>query len=309
VFDPAPADAAVEETPAAESTPVSGDMSPPPVAVRAIDPALVDAITIAEPERRGGRPWIMLAGVAALVLIVGAGAFFVLSSNQTRGPEAANPPRQAAQPNPPSQAAPASPVAAAPASPVAAANSAARSQDPSVIYQADWSQGLSGWPGTFGWSAAAGVLRNDGSDFGGDNWDGGLWNAHWVAAPFTVPADITSYAVEAEIQVPSRPACGSFGLAARGSHQVGVHMCAADGATVLSIRSSAPELLSDSFIQIGEGWHLYRVEVQPETTRVLIDGTELAEVSDPDAEMDGPAGLWDDHTVIQVRQFRLRNLD
>src|SRR5207249_1859120 len=70
-----------------------------------------------------------------------------------------------------------------------------------VLYQADWSQGLDGWPGTAGWKQFRGLLINDGSESNRDR---------WVKAPY-VPgtAGIDDYAVEAEIQL-VKLNCGSF---------------------------------------------------------------------------------------------------
>src|SRR6266852_2000459 len=56
-----------------------------------------------------------------------------------------------------------------------------------VLYQADWSHGLSGWPGTHGWKVAQGQFVSDSSG----------------SAAFTIPyrLSVTDYAVEIHIQI------------------------------------------------------------------------------------------------------------
>src|SRR5256885_14737444 len=70
----------------------------------------------------------------------------------------------------------------------------------SSMYAADWSSTSNGWPMAFGWSPHGSVLRNDGSDFGSANWDRGIWNNHWIFAPYVVPRAFHDYAVDAEVQ-------------------------------------------------------------------------------------------------------------
>ena len=293
--------------------PPAAEMSPPPPAASDAAPLseivaapaavlpITDAAAAAEPQpsaRRRG--WALPVGIAAIVVVIAGGALFAFTAtrNSTGAEELAS--RQPAAPNPPAQvAAPPNPVAqTAPVPP----------SDPSRLYEADWTQNPGGWPEQFGWSWAAGRLRNDGSEFGDGNWLDGLWNLRWLAAPFTPPSDVSDYALEAEVVLAHRPACGSFGFVVRGTQQVGVHMCGTDTSSVLSIRSSAPALLLDEPITVGDGRHLYRLEMRPSTIRVLLDGKQIGEVTDPDTVKTGAIGLWDDHTEIEVRQFRVVKL-
>jgi len=77
---------------------------------------------------------------------------------------------------------------------LAAARIAAVPKPGTVVYEADWSKGLSGWTNTGGWRSLNGMLINDGS-----NTDHGEWKASWVPAPFDL-SGMTNYAVEVEAQ-------------------------------------------------------------------------------------------------------------
>src|SRR6266487_6262713 len=56
-----------------------------------------------------------------------------------------------------------------------------------VLYQANWSHGLTGWPGTHGWEVVQGQLESDTSG----------------SATFTIPyrLSVTNYAVEIRMQI------------------------------------------------------------------------------------------------------------
>jgi hypothetical protein len=226
--------------------------------------------------------WALPFGLAGLVLIIATGALLAL----TNRPDAVAPPH---------------PTTAQYVENVPRGDS-------SVLYRADWSRGLGGWLGMYGWSANGGFLRNDGSDFGDANWVGGLWNRHWVGAPYIPPPDLAHYAVEAEIDLLGMPDCGSFGLVVAGI-QVGVHMCEADAPSMLSVRSREPELLLDEPLGGVDGPHLYRVEVHPTTMLVMMDGVRVGKVSDLSTAPGRPVGVWDDHTEIAMRQFRVVRVD
>jgi hypothetical protein len=171
--------------------------------------------------------------------------------------------------------------------------------------RADAVQDFTAWPLRFGWSSSASGLSNDGSDFGDANWIGDLWNAHWVPAPAPIPIALGNYAVEAEIRVVNRPACGSFGLVVGEAYQVGAHLCSEYAKPILSIRSSAPGLLLATPFDPEAGWHRYRVEVAEGTVRALVDGVELGRIDDLMNADSRVVGLWSDHTGIIVRAFHV----
>jgi hypothetical protein len=119
---------------------------------------------------------------------------------------------------------------------------------------------------------------------------------------------VVDYALEAEVVLPRRPECGSFGFVVRGAQQVGVHICGPDAPSVLSIRSVTPALLLNEPVEAASGRHLYRLEIHPSTIRVLIDGVEVAEVTETDGPETGSLGLFNDHTELEIRQFRVVRL-
>jgi len=178
--------------------------------------------------------------------------------------------------------------------------------DDSLLYMADWSQASHGWPTALGWSSQGALLQNDGSDFGSSNWNGGVWNNHWIFAPYLLPKGLSDYAVEAEIQMLHRPACGSFGLVARGAYQLGVHVCDAGMEPTLSMRSRAPQILRNISFDPGDTWHAYRIEVREGHIGASIDGIQVIDRYDANYGRSGSVGLWDDHTEIAVRQFRVQ---
>ena len=158
-----------------------------------------------------------------------------------------------------------------------------------------------------GWRINGTEAANDGSDFGDQNWQNGLWNLHWVDMPVQPVDGITSYSVEATIRIVSRPTCGSFGLVAR-AYQAGVHLCSEYGRPVFSIRSSAPELLIAVPFEIDEDWHHFRLELHEGALRALIDGIVVSQLEDGVVPAGGRVGLWDDHTPLAVRDFRVLDL-
>jgi hypothetical protein len=118
--------------------------------------------------------------------------------------------------------------------------------------------------------------------------------------------------VESEIRVSRRPECGSFGIVVGGAYQVGIHDCLRAGISALSIRSSAPGLLSndplDSGFDPSSGFHVYRVEVRGSELKVLIDGFEIATLQDPGFARPGQVGFFNDHTELEVRAFKVQTI-
>jgi hypothetical protein len=169
-----------------------------------------------------------------------------------------------------------------------------------ILYQADWSSGLNGWPGTFGWKVLKGILLNDGSGA-----DGGKWKEIWVAAPYQ-PGDTVDYAVEAEIEAVDVPGCGSFGLVIRGAYEAGLYNCGGPGVIVTS---KDGDVIDDHRFSFPSGWHTYRYEVKGNTFQFTMDEAILYSFTDnrylSNNSSRGSVGLWCDRMQINVRSFKV----
>jgi hypothetical protein len=169
----------------------------------------------------------------------------------------------------------------------------------STLYEADWSEGLNGWPSTFGWKTLNGMLLNDGS-----NTEGPSWKSRWIAAPFQ-PSE-ADYAIEAEIQLIGNSGCGGFGIVARGSYQGGAYAC---GNQRAYIASKDGDIVKEQDFSRGSDWHTYRFEVQGNTLRLKIDGSVIVEVTDNRYLDSGMVGLWSDRNQINVRSYKVLRLE
>jgi len=168
-----------------------------------------------------------------------------------------------------------------------------------VLYEADWSSGLNGWPGTCGWKVLNGMLLNDGSCADASSWK------TWIAAPYQ-PKDTADYAVEVEIQLVRTPGCGSFGIVVRAGYQGGIHICPSPRIVLTSKDDAGIE--ARDFSSPGSEWHKYRIEARGNTFRFMIDGAIVVEASDNRYLSSGTVGLWSDRTQINVRSFRVSAL-
>lgn len=161
-----------------------------------------------------------------------------------------------------------------------------------ILFAADWSSGMGGWPGAAGWQAVDGMLVNDGSS-----------TDTTIVAPYR--PEVSNYAVEAEIEVVSpfwqRRA---FGLVARDSYQGGLNWWSYRD-TRHPFVGTRSQLLAQTEFNPGESWHKYRLEVDGGHVRLLIDGAVRAEATGQSALSPGRVGLWDGGVQIRVRSFRV----
>lgn len=168
-----------------------------------------------------------------------------------------------------------------------------------ILYQADWSGGLNGWFGSQDWKTVDGMLVSDGTNGS-------------VRLSITAPAalnTIDDYAVEAEIQVVRALGCSSFGVVARidgkgGGYQAGINYCEFKGAAFWQMLD-----LGYKEFQPGSGWHTYRLEVQGNNLKFLIDEALALETSDNRYLSGGQVGLWSDEVQLNIRSFKVIKLD
>lgn len=175
-----------------------------------------------------------------------------------------------------------------------------------VLYQADWTAGMSGWPSASGWAAFRGLLINDGSGGSRDE---------WVRAPYAPGTnEIDDYAVEADIQI-VKLNCGSFGLVARGAFTGGIVLdnndgyCSnrGNGSAKLSLFGCCAELASRGATS-NTTWHTYRLEVRGNEETFLVDGSPFVRATDNRFLTGGEVGLWSQNVQVNVRSFKVIKL-
>ncbi len=162
-----------------------------------------------------------------------------------------------------------------------------------VLYESDWSDGLSGWFGSSDWKSVNGMLVSDGT-----NNDSQLS----ITAPYAITVT-PDYAIEAEIQVLRSGGCSSFGLVARAEedrrgYRAGVNYCEFDGASLWDF-PDIPHVPYDP----GTAWHTYRLQVVGNALTFIIDGTPVISAIDNRYLAPGRVGLWSDEVQLNVRRF------
>jgi quercetin dioxygenase-like cupin family protein len=161
-----------------------------------------------------------------------------------------------------------------------------------VLYEADSSGGFEDWDLSGGWLYFDGILVNDGG--------GGL-----IVAPYA-PTGLHNYAVEAEIELVEYGSYGNtFGVSAWGRSVSGGFGTGGYGKIWLDQEVIAAEGSSGS---LGPDWHTYRLEVDGNEARLLIDGAiALAVVDNRLLSISGEGvGVWGDSGMqINLASFRV----
>lgn len=182
-----------------------------------------------------------------------------------------------------------------------------------VLYQADWSHGLTGWMEQ-GWKVAQGHLMNDSSG----------------TAAFIIPYQLTvsDYAVEIRVQVVRSmpPYGGDYEISAR-------KLPGKDGyhAGILDLKAPSPRPFGDhpqsqalldpagdmspgsgmpQDYEPGSRWHIYRVEVQGNEVRLLDDGTQIGRASSQQTNTlsNGPIEFKCTRVLLHVSDLRILTL-
>ncbi|MGH8908850.1 MAG: hypothetical protein ACRD0K_20740 [Egibacteraceae bacterium] len=175
-----------------------------------------------------------------------------------------------------------------------AASSASSTSEVALVYEADWTDGISGWAGGTGWKTLNGVLLNDGT--------GGSGGFNTIYADFE-PRPTADNAVEAEIRV-LRDGFGGFGLVTRdGWYIAGVRW---NEGTGIWYGGDESKIASAAGFDHGGEWHTYRVEAKGNVIRFLVDDAVLAEVTDNRYLEGGQVGLWSNsETQLEIRSFKV----
>ena len=181
-----------------------------------------------------------------------------------------------------------------------------------VLYKADWSHGLAGWPGTQGWKVVQGQLVSDSSGI----------------ATLTIPyrPTVSDYAVEVRIQIvrsvppyggyyeivaPKLPGkdgyhAGVLDLKAPGPHPFGLHPQSNVYLDPYGDTARGSGIPQD--YEPGTGWHTYRVEVRGNEASLLDNGTQLGSASSQHTDTLSHGPIEFDCTLVILRVNDLRIL-
>jgi Domain of Unknown Function (DUF1080) len=183
-----------------------------------------------------------------------------------------------------------------------------------LLYQANWSHGLAGWPDSRGWKAQQGQLESDSSG----------------SASFTMPyrPTVSDYAVEIRIQIMRSvpPNGGYFSIFAPKSPGKDGYQAAISGLERNGSRPFGEHPQSQVFIdpsgdmaqgsgipqdhEPGSGWHTYRVEVLGNEASLLVDGVQIGNASSQQTDFlsNGPIGLKCQLVILRVSNLRILTL-
>ncbi len=169
-----------------------------------------------------------------------------------------------------------------------------------VLFQADWSNGLGGWTGGGSdWRAVDRMLVSEGPR-----------ERSIIIAPFRPPSP--DYGVEAEIQrTANGPGFVSFAILARGDSRggywAGAHVGTGRSPSVgleAELPSEPTKLLMARYFD----WHRYRIDMRGQVLRVYLDGEHKLDSVDDSFRAGGETGLWAWGTQIRVRSFKIIGL-
>ncbi|MDQ2830362.1 MAG: hypothetical protein M3Y74_15115 [Chloroflexota bacterium] len=163
-----------------------------------------------------------------------------------------------------------------------------------ILYQADTSGGFDKWSGSSAWKHVNGMLVNDGSQ------------KDTIIAPYH-PGHIANYAVVAEVQMPGQ--CNDdIGILARfissQGYWGGIHCLDFAAIWAGNFPWDDNRLINQNYA-LDQDWHTFRLEVQGNTVKFLIDGATLAQTTD-NRYLDGRGvGVFSLGTQIDIRSFKV----
>lgn len=175
-----------------------------------------------------------------------------------------------------------------------------------ILYSADWSNGLNGWTGSSDWKVSQGELINDGtnsSDQAGPT----------IVAPYQVQG-ISNYAVQVTIRVLSAYAC--FDAATiRGSstgmwwwtewHGYKATICADDFFNEVAEIKAQDEEIANTGFNLDPSVHTYYLQVENTHVSLWIDSQPVLDVEDNHYLSGGEVGLKSLNTQLDVSSFEI----
>lgn len=169
-----------------------------------------------------------------------------------------------------------------------------------LLYQANWTRGLTGWRHTTGWQVIAGYLQTQAS------------SENTLTIPFQ-PA-VVNYALEIRFQIVRTLGNGAFFMvvAPRQAHKDGYKTGWREGLlgyidpTGTNLRAST--ITSDYNVQ--DIWHTYRIEVRNNDLQMFDNGVFVGEMHSEQTRFlsNGPLSLNTAQVVARVSQLRLLSL-
>lgn len=194
---------------------------------------------------------------------------------------------------------------------------------PTLLYSADWSNGLNGWTGSPEWSVSNGELHSDGSD----------GNLHLGVDAISPPyrPSTTDYAVEARIQIVNVADISTCYVAIRGRVQTpspsnswyvgdGYFLgfngyFGANGSydaeigylslNVSNVQDTTFDVLQNQYFNPGFVWHTYRAEFRGNQMTLFIDGKLMAQVTDNRLPLMGMLQIENGFCPVNVSSFQV----
>jgi len=181
-----------------------------------------------------------------------------------------------------------------------------------VLYQANWSHGLAGWPVVQGWKVVQGQLESGSSG----------------SAEFTIPYKpfVSDYAIEMRLEIVrllSQIGGSSFDIfaikaAGKAGYQAGVSNILGSAPHPMAAHPQSQVIL-DPFNYSGlgngipnafyprSGWHTYSVEVRGNEATFLVDGAQICSAYSQLTNVlsNGPLGLSSQMIVLRVSNVRI----
>ena len=174
-----------------------------------------------------------------------------------------------------------------------------------ILYQADWSQGLDRWVGSPDWKTQNGMLISDGT------YQPAGAAGPTILAPYQLMAS-GNFAIEIRIQIGASPSYSFDPLLFHGSsaadiwqgYKLTVCTCTDD---VRLTSDDFNDVLGRASFDPGTSWHTYRVEVRGSAMTVIVDGKTLFTVNDSRYLSGGQVGIKSS-TQITVSSFTITSL-
>jgi len=180
-----------------------------------------------------------------------------------------------------------------------------------MLYQADWSQGLSQWQASGGWKVVQGQLEVAAN------------NLSKIIIPYR--PTVANYAIEVRLEVVSliqgeggywtifgqrQPGKDGFQAGALGLKGSEERMSGSHGQAQVyfdPLSAMAPGIGIPNDYDPGFKWHTYRVEVYENSVRLRDNGVSLAYGSSVDADFisNGPIGLECERLVLRIALIRV----